>query len=379
MFRASDSALLLGLLASLGCADQPPPLAAADASVRVSGEAPAGTEHEPLPYRNRQWEWIAFSGTTCRDGSPAGLSLNADTQATRIVLYLEGGGSCYDAETCASNPAQVSAPFPLPFGIFDRSHPHNPVRDWTFVYVPYCSGDLHIGEADNVSVEGVDGPQLFTGRRNLVRFLERLKPTFPAAEQVLLTGVSAGGLGAILDLDLVQAFFAPVPVTMIDDSGPVLSTAHVPACLNQRRRRYWGLDQTVLAACGGDCDPDDDFLLQAARRNVQHARAATGFIHSNHDEVIRSFLGIATNNGLNDCGGTLNLTPTAPDVLEAALLDTRSQLSAASPSFGTFFPASTQHGWITTPAFYTQTVGGVLLVDWFGHVIAAAPAQQLGP
>ena len=295
------------------------------------------------------------------------------------MLYLEGGGACYDAETCAGNPDRVFATAPLPFGVFDRNNPANPVGDWNHVYVPYCSGDLHMGSARDAIIPGVSGPQQFMGRPNLKRFLERLVPTFPDAELVLLAGVSAGGLGAIVNFGLVQQAFGAVPVLLVDDSGPVASVDHIPACLNQLRRRYWNLDATVIAECAGACDPDGDFLLQHVEELLRASPHPSGLVHATQDQVIRDFYGIATNNGRNDCGGTLSMTPVSEAGLEAALLDIRARLSQASPSFSSFFPDSTAHGWITGPALYTQAADNVVMVDWLRDVIAGKAARQLGP
>src|SRR5262249_44317292 len=141
--------------------------------------------------------------------------------------------------------------------VFDRSNAQNPVGDWNFVYVPYCSGDQHMGDAQDVSIPGVDGKQQFKGRPNLEHFLERIVPTFSDAEQVLLTGASAGGIGTLMSYRVVQAAFTSTPVMVIDDSGPVYSTAFVPGCAAALRRKYWGLDGTILKECGADCMPDD--------------------------------------------------------------------------------------------------------------------------
>lgn len=32
-------------------------------------------------------------------------------------------------------------------GIFDLSNPENPFRDFTAMFVPYCTGDVHVGDA----------------------------------------------------------------------------------------------------------------------------------------------------------------------------------------------------------------------------------------
>jgi hypothetical protein len=69
-----------------------------------------------------------------------------------------------------------------------------------------------------------------------------------------------------------------------------------------------------------------------------------------------------------------------PEQFEAGLRDTRAQLQQVSSRFGTFYPAGTEHGWITDPVFYTQTAGASMkMVDWFRAVLENRPATQLGP
>ena len=65
--------------------------------------------------------------------------------------------------------------------MFNRGNARNPVKDWNFVYVPYCTGDVHLGTKDNGMVEGVDGAQHFVGRLNMKAFLNRIVPTFTDA------------------------------------------------------------------------------------------------------------------------------------------------------------------------------------------------------
>jgi hypothetical protein len=364
-----------------GAAVESPP-AGDDAAVNGAADAarPApAAGNSPIDVPAGEWHWEEFPDTSCRDGSAAGLSVYLVPGSERVMIYLEGGGSCFDAETCASNPPEVVVRAPEASGIFDRAHADNPVGDWSFVYIPYCSGDLHMGDARDVSIAGVEGLQQFQGRPNLERFLERLVPTFADARQVLLTGVSAGGLGALVNYGVVQSAFGSIPVDMIDDSGPAVSIDHVPACLNQLRRQHWGLDRTVIAECGDECDAQGDFLLQYARRTLRQSVGHSGLIHSIHDIIIRAFFGIGTNGGSDDCGGVLLETIMEAEALEAALRDARDQLSEEAPRFGTFFPEGTDHGWITTPAFYEAGVGDTTMVEWFRAVIEGAPAQHVAP
>ena len=89
-----------------------------------------------------------------------------------LVVFFEGGGACWDDLTCtfpiaAGLPSQVPQFFvpaidpnasPANYdGIFKSDNPANPVKDWSFVYIPYCTGDIHVGSATQqyVSVAGL--------------------------------------------------------------------------------------------------------------------------------------------------------------------------------------------------------------------------------
>jgi len=52
----------------------------------------------------------------------------------------------------------------------------NPVADWSYIYVPYCTGDVHGGNATG-SVPGVTGTQDFAGYTNVTQYLARIVPT----------------------------------------------------------------------------------------------------------------------------------------------------------------------------------------------------------
>ena len=116
-------------------------------------------------------------------------------------------------------------------GILDRTNPANPVKDWNFVFVPYCTGDVHGGNNPTGTVAGVAGTQQFVGYASMGLYVARLVPTFPATTRVLLTGVSAGGFGSVAAYGPVSRAFASAHVDMIDDSGPPISDPYFAGCL----------------------------------------------------------------------------------------------------------------------------------------------------
>jgi hypothetical protein len=214
--------------------------AAGDASSGggTSGVGPDGgfVPGAPISAPAGQWTWIPFDNAFCGNGAATGIGINPSTTGTRVLIYLEGGGACWDATTCYTEmtasyftTGYSEANFvaestdvtylALPGGFFDRTAAQNPFQDYSYVYLPYCTGDIFAG--DNVTKLGTNTAH-FVGHANVAAFLSRLVPTFPAADRVILAGSSAGGYGAMYNAWQVQAAFGGVRVDVLDDSGTFL-------------------------------------------------------------------------------------------------------------------------------------------------------------
>jgi hypothetical protein len=322
------------------------------------------------------WTWVDFPDTQCRDGSPAGLNLNLNSASDKLMIFLQGGGACFDSLTCASNPYDASGQKGAQTaGLFERGHADNPVGDWNFVFVPYCTGDVHLGTNANGMVSGVAGTQRFVGRLNLEKFLHRIVPTFPNVTKVLLTGVSAGGFGAAANTEFVQWVFGDVPLTAIDDSGPPMSTQYLPECLQEKWRMTWGFDNSLLVDCGADCpNPNDYSIPYTLHVAKKFPGKMGGLIETTGDSVITLFYGY----GANGCTGSF-LTPVPAAQFQAGLLDYRATVMGAGAQLGTYFIPGTQHTWLASGQVYTQTVGGVRMIDWITDIIEGTGASHVGP
>jgi hypothetical protein len=336
---------------------------------------------QPLTAPERTWTYIEFPDTKCRDGSPAGINVSLNPKSTELMLYLEGGGACFDSFSCIISPGNVSELFrrEQTTGIFDRDNPENPVRDWNWVHVPYCTGDTHGGGRENVTIPGVAGTHQFVGYTNIKKFLQRIVPTFPNVTNMLLTGISAGGFGAGQSALLVQSAFPNVKVKLLDDSGPPLSSKVIPTCLQSKWRELWGLDDTYLADCGEACSGREDFVqaLTLAMANTFSDRPG-GLIESTRDGIITAFFGA----GLDNCSGAALSQAVPGDVFAADLADFRKKISKY-PQFGTWTPEGTQHTWIAGDlagnSMYKAKLGDVRLVEWIRRIVAGENPGHYGP
>jgi len=343
------------------------------ADAATDGANPPGPD-DRLTASELTWTWIDFPETQCRDGSPAGLAVSLNSASDKVMIFLDGGGACFDLLTCAGNLANLSTQrAERTAGVFDRTRSENPVQDWNIVFVPYCTGDVHGGTNEDGMIAGAR--QKFVGRLNLEKFLHRIVPTFAGSSQVLLTGSSAGGFGALLNFELVQEAFGDVPVTAIDDSGPPLSSQYIPECLQERWRTVWGFDRSFLADCGDDCpNPNDytvDYLKHVANK---YPGKLGGLMETTADNVITLFYGF----GASDCTSSLPV-PLSEEIFREGLLDFRAT-SVSLGAFGTYFAVGTTHTWLRDEIFYTETSpDGVKLVDWYRDIVEGRAAAHVGP
>lgn len=338
---------------------------------RFDGCRPDCTAVEQLQPEPMTWRYFEIPGTKCIDGTPAGFSVNFNPASTKLFVYLEGGGACFN-QFCESlftrGPNEPGAG-----GVFDRSNPANPLGDWTWVYVPYCSGDVYAGKAETMLAGKM---RTFSGYANITAFLERLVPSFDV-DQVVLGGSSAGGFGAAVNFPQTQRAFGSVPVALIDDSGPPMSAEVFPPCLQSLWRSVWGLDKTLIEECGDDCNATDDFIADAfdhALREFPDMRG--GVFSSTGDQTIRTFAGYGWSGGYNMCNNVPNAVTGA--VYTAGLTELRTRVMADSPGLGTYFVTGSSHTILRTGNFYTTKIGDATVAQWLAGTLAGT-ASHLGP
>lgn len=308
------------------------------------------------------WGFWQVDDMTCMDGSSTGFAVNPGARTDRLLLLLQGGGACFNGFSCnvvgnqdGFGPAKLAqyAAGNGQRGVFDRDAASNPFRDWTYVMVPYCSGDLHAGSAP----EGFGG-RVQVGWSNVGEVLERVVPELEGeVEEVVLAGVSAGGFGALLNYERVQAAFGEVPVQMLSDSAPPLADDYLNPCLQAQLREVWNLDPNLPADCDGCFDDTGGSFTKLVEFYASaYPQRRFAYVASDRDETIRQFYGF----GYPSCE-----MPTVPMPAEpyASGVHELAGRTGSLENTSAFVVSSTVHTWLHQ-LDEAPVVDGTALSSW---------------
>lgn len=316
------------------------------------------TPPSPIKVAANTWTWVDVADSVCDDGSQTGIGVNF-TNSSDLLIYLSGGGACWDLTTCFIANTATHGPFGsaqfsavqasgvMTASVLDRAAP-NPFGTFNMVFVPYCTGDLHGGDA--VVAYGSSGSQRvmnFKGHVNMATYLARLAATFPNARKVVVAGSSAGGYGSALNYDLVHTYFPKSKLYLLDDSGPTfIGDAIIPA---ERAAWFgaWNLTSTQGSVCPV-CVGDLSALPVALAKKYPTDRMA--LLSYTQDATIQKYL---------------NQDATA---FQANLYDLAAKRLDLLPLFHYYFVTGTTHTFLLKPG--ATTAQGIPLWTWLTQFVS---------
>ncbi|ADI14304.1 pectin acetylesterase-family hydrolase [Truepera radiovictrix] len=373
---------LLALVLLLGACVQPP----VDPSPDPEPPAAAPTLPDLTPG---VWTALSPGGeTTCSDGSPYTFFVRPGT-VNKVVVDFEGGGACWNDGTCGPNgpyqpnlAASMSARYreENPTGLYDKSNPENPVRDWYHVFVSYCTADVHLGD----SVETYTTPQgertvYHKGQANVRAVLAWMAEHFSAPEAVFVTGCSAGAYGAALYTAELAAMYPEADVSQMGDCGAGI----IPESFVQEGLNRWNIEGALPAGVDLEEGVPATFLADAyVVIGQQFPEARLSQYNSAFDGVQIAFYARMLERNLQD--------PEAlQEVAEAwftGLVTSLQGIQVELPSFSSYtsllddnddLQDGTAHCLLFRPEFYTLVTSEVRFVDWLGDLIAGESGQTV--
>ena len=301
-------------------------------------------------------EWVRISpggDTDCAFETPFSFFFREVPSSTRLLVYFEGGGACWEWVSCSGMFDTSVANDELHgfAGIFDFGNPANPFIEHSVVFVPYCTGDVHIG--DTIQYYGDPAtarPVAHRGFRNVSAVLEWVERNLAGPfEYVTISGTSAGSYGALYYAPRIASLFSFATVSVIGDSGVPLLNDY-PEILAR-----WGSGKVIhhiRGESGGIERPD--LSLEGAHQyfNSRHPNALIAQVTSDRDAIQSAFY----------------LISGSPRAREAsyAILDS---VAAAVPRFRSFVVEGADHGLFVSDEFYSYEADDVALVDWIRSAV----------
>jgi Pectinacetylesterase len=347
-------------------ADDESPATDADASV---SDASAVTDAQPIVVAPGGWTWVDVPESACDDGTPTGIAVNPGP-GDDLFVYFEGGGACWDYTSCVILNSSTHGPFgkaqwtanagQFNGGPFDRTRAANPFAASTFVFIPYCTGDLHAGN----NVQRYTGPGTHVihhvGRKNAEAFVARLAATWPHASRVVVSGTSAGGFGATLNYALFRGAFPAAKMDLIDDAGPLLEGEGINSGLRTAWFSVWKLGEVVDPLCP-TCRTDLSGMYAALAARYPNDRLALLSVLT--DPVISLYFALSL------------------DQFQTDLLATVKDRFEPTTNARAYLLAGTQHGLLPATASTSAPTptGNVLLESWLDAMVSGGTWAAVAP
>ncbi|HKE91244.1 MAG TPA: pectin acetylesterase-family hydrolase [Gemmatimonadales bacterium] len=312
------------------------------------------------------------SGTGCAHDSNYAFFVHPG-DPRRLVIYLNGGGACWNNLNCDLHGRgtfrDVIDTTQLPdqkSGIFDFANPRNPARDFTIIFIPYCTGDVFLG-ARTVSYSSTDTTGAkhpfdirHRGRANAEQAVAWVYARYPAPQLVFVTGSSAGAIPSPLYASLVAQHYPHARVVQLGDGAGGYRAAAIPGILAmwgattalRQDAAFRGVDSATLTF--------ETLYEVAGRTNPQVTFAQ---YNSSEDNVQLSFLAML---GVHDVRFA--------DLLAANFADIR----RINPVLRTYTAPGPMHTILRRPEFYSLTVEGVAIRDWVADLLDGKRVADVG-
>ena len=308
------------------------------------------------------WNSIPTGGL-CSAGTPFQFYTKVSSNSDNLLIYFNGGGACWFGEACDLNSQpNVHSPFAdmdannpsLGDGIFVGDRAENPFQNYDMVFIPYCTGDVHIGGGEQfytyTDAEGgeVTVNTYHNGYENSTTVLNWIYQHFPSADRVVIGGSSAGAIGSSFYAGMVAEHYSNVPVVLIADAAGGYNSPTLPVTFNAWNTASILPDWPEYAGETNDTLTFEDFYIASANHapNLTIAQYNTA-----EDEVQYNFSYL-----LGDAPGSFSLAQ--------RIFNHYVEIESSVDELYSYTAGGTIHTILRSPLFYSYEVEGVRFVDW---------------
>ena len=327
----------------------------------------AQTSLPSLAELNDGWNTIPTGGM-CSAGTPFQFYSKTSANSDNLLIYFNGGGACWFGEACDLNSQpNVHSPFAdmdannpsLGDGIFAGDRAENPFQNYDMVFIPYCTGDVHIGAGEQFySYTDAEGGEVtvntyHNGYENSTTVLNWIYRNFPEADRVVIGGSSAGAIGSSFYAGLVAEQYSDVPVVLIADAAGGYNSPTLPVTFNAWNTAAILPDWPEYTGETNDTLTFEDFYVASANHNPNLTIAQ---YNTAEDEVQYNFSYL-----IGDAPGSFSLAQ--------RIFNHYVEIESEVDEFYSYTAGGTVHTIFRSPLFYSYEVEGVRFVDWVDALI----------
>lgn len=307
-FRQVATLAFSGTLAALATGCNVPQLDGTDGTdpkpdgtfTAASCEADSGAPSLPEGYDYGWWKRVELNDVApgndyvCANGEPYQFFVKFNEGASDLVVTLEGGGACWDYQTCnhEAGVLMVNTTSPAPDDYMDNlgapvlaMHPQFgridngvPTNKYNQVFLPYCTADVYAGDLTKTYTRA-NSPDLVRhhrGRHNMKGIAEYLEDNFGAGKtgQLLTMGTSAGGVGTLVNYGMIREAVDPTCGAGINDAGPIFPPGGEQSAMIDILVDAWDLDG-LIAELDDQLTTDSYRELRDDFGNISHGLSKT--------------------------------------------------------------------------------------------------------
>jgi hypothetical protein len=291
-----------------------------------------------------------------------------------LFVYFEGGGACWNDANCdvaqraTFNPALDATDDPTnKRGIFDITNPTNPVRDYTMVFVAYCTGDVFLGSktVTYTAKSGKEAQRTYQiqhdGFKNAVAAMDWITAHLYNPEFIFVSGSSAGAIPSPLFAAELAGHYKKARVVQLGDGAGAFRTKALPGIL-----AGWGAIQALQERYEAfrSLDPASitfNTLYLVAAKMAPKVRYAQ---YNNVEDMTQTrFL------------EQMGMRDTKLATLLGANLE---EIRRENSKFRTFTAPGTAHTILMRPDVYTLKVENVRFLEWLDALLQGEKLQDVG-
>jgi hypothetical protein len=317
------------------------------------------------------WNTVEPGGATiCSKGDPFKFFVRPGA-TDKVVIEFSGGGACWSDATCpladtaaiftstVDTPVYVADESKAP-GLSNHARDDNPIKDWTHIFIGYCTGDVHAG--DNVKTY-INADEKDPAKKELVinhkgaantrAVLSWVFKNFSTPQQLLMTGCSAGGYGATFWSPHVKRHYKQTKIYHFSDSAAGVVSPSFFSEINDSWKPQ-GVYPTYI--------PGSDPSIKS---NLSSFYNAVGSFFP--DMPMTQF-----NTRLD---GTQALyfnfvTGEKKEAWSRLMLDEMTAIRTGSPGYRAYLADGDKHCVIDKDDFYTTQLEGKTVASWLGDLVA---------